>query len=283
VSDAPIGFVLVDKPAGPTSHDIVARVRKILGVKRVGHAGTLDPIASGLLVLGVGPATRLLSFVQGLPKTYEATGVLGVRTTTLDAAGVVVSSCDANVAPDDIRAAAAGLVGEIEQVPPAHSAVKVGGERAYKKARRGEATELAPRRVTVYAFDVLRTTPSEFDARFECSSGTYIRSLVADVGDRLDCGAHVSALRRTAIGHLRVDAAVLPDDVSAAAVRPVEDVLTHLPRLDVDAETAQRAGNGRPLEASDAEGDTLVCGPGGAIGIFRPVDGLLRPVTVLGH
>lgn len=275
------GFVLVDKPPGPSSHDIVYRVRKALGVKRVGHAGTLDPMASGLLVVGVGPATRLLSYVQGLPKVYETTARLGVRTTTLDATGDVVSEAAVDVSEGDIRDAAREFVGAIEQVPPAHSAIKVGGERAYKKARRGEAPELEPRPVTVYSFDVLDVRGDEFDARIACSTGTYVRSLVADVGDRLGCGAHMTALRRTAIGHLSVSDAVSPDAI--AGVQPVEDVLRHITRIDVDAQTAAAARNGRPIPTEAAVPDTvLVCGPEGAVGVFGVRDGMLRALTVVG-
>jgi tRNA pseudouridine55 synthase len=277
-----LGFVLVDKPAGPTSHDVVARVRKRLDIRRVGHAGTLDPAASGLLVVAVGPATRLISYVQGLPKTYETTGRLGVRTTTLDAAGDVIEECDVKATADDVRGAAASFIGEIEQVPPAHSAVKVGGERAYKLARRGEQPDIAPRTVTVYEFDVTGVRLPDFDACIVCSAGTYVRTLVSDVGDALGCGAHVAALRRTAIGALDVADAVVPDDVNESHVRCVEDVLTHLPRVDVDDETAARARNGRAFEAQ-ATGETLVVAADGAVGVFRPDGELLRPVTVLGR
>jgi len=277
------GFVLVDKPPGPTSHDVVDAVRKVFDLRRVGHAGTLDPPASGLLVVAVGPATRLLRYVQELPKTYEATARLGVRTTTLDATGDEVSRSDVDVSPPSIRAAAAALVGNIEQIPPAVSAVKVSGERAYRKARRGEDVELAPRAVTVYAFDVPRTSADAFDARIVCSSGTYVRTLVADVGERLGCGAHVVHLRRTAIGHLSVQDAVALDAVDPGSLRAVEDVLTHLPRVDVDADRAVLARNGRSIEAHATGDNVLVCGPDGAVGVFAPTDGLLRPVTVLGR
>lgn len=277
------GFVLIDKAPGPTSHDVVDVVRRALRVRRVGHAGTLDPPASGLLVIAVGPATRLLRYVQGLPKTYEVTARLGVRTTTLDAEGEIVSTQDVDVRADEIRAAAASLVGDIDQVPPAVSAIKVGGERSHRKARRGEDVELPSRHVTVHSFDVPRTSSDAFDARIVCSSGTYIRSLVADVGEKLACGAHVVHLRRTAIGHLDVADAVPADSVDAGIVRPVEEVLTHIPRMDVDAETAQRARNGRAIAGRVGDEEVLVCGPEGAIGIFASDDGLLRPRTVLGR
>jgi tRNA pseudouridine55 synthase len=278
-----IGFVLVDKPRGPTSHDVVARVRKALGIKRVGHAGTLDPPASGLLVLGIGPATRLLRYVQDLPKTYDVTAQLGIRTTTLDADGEVTSQTDVSVTPDEIKNATSTLVGEIEQVPPAVSAIKVGGERAYKKARRGEEVELEPRKVTVYMFDILRTSPDAFDARIVCSSGTYVRSLVSDLGDHLGCGAHVVALRRTEIGDLTVREATKLDAIDAGSVVSVEEVLRHLPRIDIDEENAKLARNGRTLDTEAPEGDVLLMAPDGAVGVFDSTDGKLRPATVIGQ
>ncbi len=278
-----IGFVLIDKPRGPTSHDVVARVRKALGIKRVGHAGTLDPPASGLLVLGIGPATRLLRYVQYLPKTYDVTAQLGVRTSTLDAEGEVTTRADVSVTPEQIREAAKPFVGETEQVPPAVSAVKVGGERAYKKARRGEEVELELRKVTVYMFDVLRTSPDAFDARIVCSSGTYVRSLVADLGDRLGCGAHVVALRRTQIGDLTVREATKLGALSAESIKPVDEVLRHLPRISIDEETAKLARNGRTIETDAPEGDVLLSAPDGAVGVFESSDGKLRPATVIGQ
>ena len=277
-----IGFVLVDKPVGPTSHDVVDVVRRALGIKRVGHAGTLDPPASGLLVVAVGPATRLLRYVQGLDKTYEATGVLGVRTTTLDAAGDVVSEEPADVDEARLRSALDAFVGEIDQVPPAVSAVKVAGERAYKRAARGEDVVIEPRRVRVYDLALVAYDPPRFEIVLRCSSGTYVRSLVADVGDALGCGAHTASLRRTAIGHLLVSDAVAPGTVEADAVMAVEDVLSQFQRVEVDAEVAHRAGNGQQIEAAARDGEVLVVGPGGTVGVFESRDGMLRPVTVLG-
>lgn len=249
----------------------------------MGHAGTLDPPATGLLVVAVGPATRLLRFLQVLPKTYEVTGALGVRTTTLDASGDVVSRSPVDVRAEDIRRTVAEFVGEIEQIPPAVSAVKVGGERAYRKARRGEEVDLTPRRVVVHAFDVLRTSASAFDARVVCSSGTYVRSLVADVGDRLGCGAHVVTLRRSAIGHLDVSDAVALEALDPSKIRPVEAVLTHLPRVDIDAPTAERARAGQRIELDVGGDEILLVAPDGAVGVFSSGDGFLRPVTVLGR
>lgn len=277
------GFVLVDKPRGPTSHDVVDAVRRAFGLRRVGHAGTLDPPATGLLVVAVGPATRLLRYVQDLPKTYEFSCVLGVRTTTADAAGEVVARSPVRASAAEIREAAAALVGEIEQVPPAVSAVKVGGERAYAKARRGEEVVLEPRRVTVYRLEVRRTSSEAFDAVVECSAGTYVRSLARDIGERLGCGAHVAGLRRTGVGHLRVEQATAPQALDLDALRPVEDVLSHLPRAEVSADDARRASSGQRLDAGAAEGPVLVVGPDGAVGVFEAEGGTLKPQTVLGR
>jgi tRNA pseudouridine55 synthase len=276
------GFVLVDKPRGPTSHDIVDIVRRAFGVRRVGHAGTLDPPASGLLVVAIGPVTRLLRYVQHLPKTYDVTAVLGVRTTTLDAEGEVVSRCPVDSTPDAVREAASRFVGETRQRPPAVSAVKVGGERAYKRAARGEDVELEPRSVTVHSFEILRTSTDAFDARIVCSSGTYVRSLVADVGDVLGCGAHVEHLRRIAIGELSVRDATKVDRIDVSALRPVEEVLRHIPVVRVDAQATIDARNGKSIEAAASDGEVLLMGPAGPVGVFRARDRRLTPITVLG-
>lgn len=276
------GFVLVDKPRGPTSHDVVDMVRRAFGVKRVGHAGTLDPPATGLLVVAVGPATRLLRYVQGLPKTYDVTAVLGTTTTTLDADGEVVERRPVGVTAREIREAAKAFLGEITQTPPAVSAVKVGGERSYKKAARGEVVEIEPRVVTVYFFDIPRTSPDSFEARIVCSAGTYMRSIVADLGEALGCGAHVRHLRRIAIGDLDVQRATKVEDLGPHSLRPVDEVLSHLPRVEVDAETEKLARDGRPIADAQTGGESLVVGPSGVVGVFAPRDGMLRPVTVLG-
>lgn len=275
------GFVCVDKPAGPTSHDVVDAVRRAFGTRRVGHAGTLDPPATGLLVCGVGKATRLLRFLSGLPKTYETTGVLGVETDTLDAAGEVVAERLVRAGPDELEAALEAFRGEIEQVPPRVSAVKVGGERAYKKAARGEDVELEPRRVVVHTLELTGTDGPRFSLRVTCSSGTYVRSLVRDVGRRVGCGAHVERLRRTRIGHLDVAEAVALDELGPDAVLAVERGLAHLDRVEVDAEEARRAGHGQRVEAREATGEVLLVGPEGAVGIFEARGGMLRPVAVL--
>lgn len=277
-----IGFVCVDKPTGPTSHDVVDAVRRAFGTRRVGHAGTLDPPATGLLVCGVDKATRLLRFLSGLPKTYEATGVLGVETDTLDATGEVVAERPVGAEAGELREVLEAFRGEIDQVPPQVSAVKVAGERAYEKAARGEEVEIEPRRVVVHGLELTGADGPRFSLRVTCSTGTYVRSLVRDVGRRLGCGAHVETLRRTRIGHLDVADAVVPDELGPEALLPVERGLAHLKRVEVDAEAARRAGHGQRLETTDgATGEVLLVGPDGAVGIFEAEGGMLRPVVVL--
>jgi tRNA pseudouridine55 synthase len=274
------GLLLVDKPAGITSHDAIDAVRRALGTRKVGHAGTLDPMATGLLLVGVGRATRLLRFLGDLDKEYEGTGRLGEETDTLDADGTVTRTAPVDVSEQDVRDAARALVGEIEQRPPAFSAVKVGGRRLYAAARRGEEVEAAPRRVQVDAFDVLGFDGRDFDFRVTCSSGTYVRSLVAEVGVRLGCGAHLARLVRTRIGPFREEDAQPPDRPGNPL--PSERAVAHLPRLDVDEEEAVAAGHGRPLGPAGIDGPYAVFGPGGSlIGVWRDEGARARPEVVL--
>jgi len=216
----PDGVLVVDKPAGWTSHDVVARARRLLGTKKVGHAGTLDPMATGVLVLGVGRATKLLTWVVGADKEYVATIRLGQDTVTDDAEGEVAASPGATVDGLDraaLAAAVAALTGAIEQVPSTVSAIKVDGRRAYARARAGEDVVLAARPVTVRVFEVGEPRPAvaadgtavvDLDARVVCSSGTYVRALARDLGAALGCGGHLTALRRTRVGGYQLDAAV---------------------------------------------------------------------------
>jgi tRNA pseudouridine55 synthase len=211
------GALLVDKPHGLTSFDVVARVRRALGESRVGHAGTLDPMATGLLVILVGrEATRQQDRFMALPKVYTGTLRLGETTPSYDAESAVERRVDASAVTDgELAAAAAALTGEIEQRPPMYSAVKVGGERLYRKARRGEDVEVAPRPTTVYAFDLTGRRGADVDFRIECSKGTYVRSLAHDLGQALGVGAHLVALRREAIGPFTAEEAWKLDDMMA--------------------------------------------------------------------
>jgi tRNA pseudouridine55 synthase len=247
------GLVVVDKRAGWTSHDAVARCRRVFGQKRVGHAGTLDPGATGVLVVGLGRATRLLRFVTDLPKSYVGEVVLGVATTTLDDAGVETGRWDmAGVLLDEVRAAATTLVGEIDQVPPMVSALQVGGRRLHDLARAGVEVERAPRRVTVRRFDV---APAEeagvFRVEVDCSSGTYVRTLAADVGTALGGGAHLRRLRRTAIGPFTVEEAVPLDAVGTDAVLPPAAAVRHLVPAVVAPEVAAAVATGKVLAPAD--------------------------------
>ncbi len=274
------GLLLVDKPAGITSHDAVSRVRRALGVRKVGHSGTLDPMATGLLVMGVGRGTRLLRFLGEFPKLYEGTGVLGVETTTLDAEGDVVREAPVAVSEPELRAAVASLEGDIEQAPPAYSAVKVGGERSYRAARRGEAVDAPPRRVHVYAFNVRRFDPPRFDFRVRCSGGTYVRSLVADVGHAIGCGAHVAALRRTAVGPFEVEAAGPPDD--PGPLLPVERAVAHLAAVTLHEEEARVAAHGSILGPAGIAGPYRALAPDGMlIGIYRDEGTKAVPEVIL--
>ncbi len=272
---APNGILVIDKPAGMTSHDVVARVRKIFQTKKVGHAGTLDPDATGVLVLGLGHATRLLSFAQDGPKRYLATASFGSTTTTQDASGEVIDRHDVSLRSDQVEAAARGFVGDIMQIPPMVSAVKVGGERLYKKARRGEEIEREPRPVTIHALAVTEFSADPPEARFDvtCSPGTYIRTLVHDIGQSLGCGAHLKTLRRIeASGFSETDATPL-DEVSMDHLRPMVDIVRSLPRLDIDGEAQALVSDGRPLPAPDrplAEDQLVALLAGGAlVAVYR--------------
>ncbi|MGB6243338.1 tRNA pseudouridine(55) synthase TruB [Gordonia sp. (in: high G+C Gram-positive bacteria)] len=215
------GLLVVDKDAGMTSHDVVAKCRKAFNTRRVGHAGTLDPMATGVLVLGVERATKLLGLLSLTTKAYTATIRLGQSTTTDDAEGEVVSTTDAaGVTDDEIAAVVASLTGEIQQIPAKVSAIKVDGRRAHALVRTGEEFELKPRSVTVHRFEVTGTRRAEgfvdLDVEVDCSSGTYIRSLARDLGDALGVGGHLTALRRTAVGPFTLEHSRRIDDVSAA-------------------------------------------------------------------
>jgi len=250
------GFLLVDKPGGLTSHDVVARVRRAFGTRKVGHAGTLDPMATGLLVIGVEAATRLLTFVVGADKTYTATIRLGQSTTTDDADGELVAQAApdamAGLGDERIRAGIAALTGEISQVPSAVSAIKVDGRRAYDRVRAGEEVVLAARDVTVSRFDVLASREQDgvldLDVVVDCSSGTYIRALARDLGGALGVGGHLTALRRTRVGPFDVAAATGIDELAGARLLPpAEAAALVLGRLDVTEEEARDLRQGKRL------------------------------------
>lgn len=271
--------MLVDKPSGVTSHDVVDMVRRSLRTRKVGHAGTLDPMATGLLILGVGRATRLLRYLGDLSKSYAATGRLGEETDTLDADGQIVRSASVDVSRAEIEGACAALVGDSLQTPPAYSAVKVGGRKLYQAARKGDALEAPARRIRVDAFEVSAFDGRDVEVRIACSGGTYVRVLVADVGRALGCGAHLVRLRRTAIGPFRVEDA-RPADVGEPL--PIERAIEHLPSVHLDAEEARAASHGRLLGPAAIDGPYAVFGPDGALkGIYRDAGASARPEVVL--
>jgi tRNA pseudouridine55 synthase len=274
------GLLLLDKPSALTSHDVVDGVRRALGTRKVGHAGTLDPMATGLLLIGVGRATRLLRFLGDLPKTYEGTLLLGVETDTLDADGDVIRRSVVDVTKEQVATAMRSLVGEFLQRPPAYSAVKVGGRKLYEAARAGEQLEAEPRPIRVDAFDLVTYAPPDATFRVVCSGGTYVRVLAADVGAAVSCGAHLTALRRTAIGPYLVEDAVTPDAVREPL--PIEAAVGHLPRLDLEADEAEAASHGRPLGPADIEGPYGVFGPDGRlIGVYEDDGPRARPQVIL--
>ena len=288
------GLVIVDKPAGLTSHDVVARVRRLAKTRRVGHGGTLDPMATGVLVIGVNRATRLLTYVIGSEKRYAGTIRLGETTVTDDADGDITAAVPADGLSDDaIRAALAAQTGDIDQVPSAVSAIKIDGRRAYKRVREGEDVELPPRRVTVYRLDVLdiRRLPDravlDVDVVVECSSGTYIRAIARDAGRTLGVGGHLTALRRTAVGDFMLaEAATLaeleeqaPDVVALSVADAARRVF---PQRTASAEEARVLCHGGPLDPAGIAGPYAVFDASGEVlAVVSERDGRARPDIVL--
>ncbi|MBO0982434.1 tRNA pseudouridine(55) synthase TruB [Rathayibacter sp. SD072] len=273
---APNGILLLDKPGGITSHDLVSRTRRRAGTRKVGHAGTLDPMATGLMILGLGPSTRLLTYLVGLDKEYEATIRLGASTTTDDREGDVLESAPpaavAAIGEKAVDAGIAGLTGAIEQVPSSVSAIKIDGRRAYARARDGEEVVIPARPVTVSAFDVLARREVDgfldLDVRVTCSSGTYIRALARDLGAVLGVGGHLTALRRTAVGPFGVAAAGEIDelDVPTALLTPTSVAAELFPLLRLDAQSSADLANGKriavPEELRDSTGLLAAVAPG---------------------
>lgn len=293
-SPAP-GLVIVDKPAGMTSHDVVGRCRRLFGTRKVGHAGTLDPMATGVLVVGIERATKILGLLTATDKSYSATIRLGQATTTEDAEGEVLQSVSAaHVTDEQIESAVAPLRGDIEQVPSAVSAIKVAGQRAYKLAREGQTVELAARPVRIDRFEVLAVRRvNEFvdvDVDVDCSSGTYIRALARDVGAALGVGGHLTALRRTKVGRYGLDEARTLDDLADEARLSYsldEACLVGFPRRDLtDAET-EDTRHGRALTPAGIDGVYAATAPDGRV-IALLQDGssrtknvvVLRPATL---
>lgn len=284
-----MAVLLVDKPAGPTSHDAVAIVRKSLGGAKAGHAGTLDPFATGLLVVATGRATRILEYLAGLDKEYEAEAVMGVATETADPEGATTATDDRwrTLDEDRIRAEAQAMTGRLRQVPPAYSAVKVGGVPAHRRARRGETVRLAPRTATVREWEVTTVELPRVRFRVSCSSGTYVRTLTVDLGRRLGTACHLSALRRTRVGTFRCERAASLESIREGRPPPrarlsAAAALEHLPQVVVGPDDVQHLGMGRtvPSSAPDAECAAFVSPERALVAVGAVRDGLLRPRKV---
>jgi tRNA pseudouridine55 synthase len=285
------GILPVDKPAGPTSHDVVSRARRALRLRRIGHTGTLDPFASGLLLLCLGPATRLAEYLTALPKSYRAVLRLGQTTDTDDGTGRVIAESPGwtDVGEAELRAALRAQTGELDQLPPIYSAKKVDGERMYAAARRGETVERSPVRVKVYAAELLGFDPPFAEFTVDCSSGTYIRAIARDVGEALGVGAHLTELRRTKVGRFGVEGAVTLDGledaaaVDAALIAPGA-ALSHLPAATVDEAGMRALGHGGAVaapETTPADRPVAMYSPtGDLLAIGERVGDQLRPRKV---
>ncbi|MDP3890831.1 tRNA pseudouridine(55) synthase TruB [Nocardioides sp.] len=290
MSEQPSGLVVVDKPAGITSHDVVARVRRLAGTRKVGHAGTLDPMATGVLVLGVNRATRLLGHLMLTDKRYDATVRLGVTTSTDDAEGErLTSTSAADVGEEQVRAALTAYVGEIDQVPSAVSAIKVDGKRAYQRVRDGETVTLPARRVTVHDIAVHDVTPAgeepALDVRLSvhCSSGTYIRAIARDLGEALGVGGHLTALRRTAVGEFDLaTASTLEELAESFRMLGLDDAARRtFPQIELNEEQARAVRVGRPLELQLADSPSAVFAPDGQfLALYEQRGECARPVAV---
>jgi tRNA pseudouridine55 synthase len=285
------GLLLVDKPSGWTSHDVVARIRRVCGTRRVGHAGTLDPMATGVLVLGVGRATKLLTFLVGCDKGYAATVRLGESTVTDDAEGAVVASADAgDVSRAAIVAAVAGLTGAIQQVPSSVSAIKIDGQRSYARVRSGEDVKLAARPVTVSRFAVLDVRPAgtclDVDIEVEVSSGTYIRALARDLGSALGVGGHLTALRRTRVGRYAIADAVPLEGLEPGGLVPLvgmgDAARAQFVLHQLTAEEARAVGHGKRIPiATEGEPVVAALGPDGSLVAMLDESGPeARPIVV---
>lgn len=260
------GIILVDKPQDWTSHDVVAKLRGVLHERRIGHSGTLDPLATGLLVVFVGRATRAVEFAEADSKEYLAGLRLGVSTDTQDITGNIVAESAA--LPDEaaLREALGRFIGDIEQIPPMYSAIKIGGKKLYELARRGESVERAPRKITVSAIDIAGRDGDDYILNISCSKGTYVRTLCSDIGEALGCGACMSSLRRTRAGVFSVDDAHSLADIEAAAregrlsdiILPVDTLFASFPKLTVSQSAAKRLKNGNIIKISAEDGDYRV-------------------------
>jgi tRNA pseudouridine55 synthase len=263
MSEPTEGLICLDKPYGQSSHDIVNAIRRLAAIRRVGHAGTLDPLATGLLIVCLGRATRLLEYLTGQPKTYLATIQLGQETNTYDAEGEITAERPVDITSQQLSAALAKFRGPIEQLPPMYSAVKVGGQPLYRLARKGQSVERPARTVTIHQLDLLSWQDTILTLRIHCSSGTYIRSIAHDLGQELECGAFLAALRRTETGRFSLEDAVPLSQLSQndwrSHLQPTDSAVGHLPRLELTSSEALTLYHGQAIpRRPDQPVDALV-------------------------
>lgn len=281
------GLLVIDKPSGPTSHDMVAKVRRVTGVKRVGHAGTLDPLATGVVVVGIGRATRLLRYVQESHKEYVARVRFGIATDSLDADGSETWRQPMPITEEQVRGALPGFRGKVEQTPPMVSAIQIGGRRLHEMARAGEEVERQPRPVEIYAIDVVGFEEGVFPLAtiaVECSKGTYVRVLADDIAKALGGRAHLEGLRRTRVGAFGLDQALTVEDLDRweSSLLPLSTAVGAMPRLVVDSDQRLRTLNGRTLEAAGMEGPIAVVDPAGdLVAVYVAGEGIARAEVVI--
>ena len=281
------GIILVDKPCGWTSHDVVGKLRGILRERRIGHSGTLDPMATGLLVVFAGRATRAVEFAEADSKEYIAGLRLGVSTDTQDTTGNVLNTCEALPSKDELIAAANGFLGEISQIPPMYSAIKINGKKLYELARRGEIVERSPRKVTISKLELVGEDKCDYILDIHCSKGTYIRTLCSDIGDKLGCGGCMSSLRRVKAGAFSIAQAHTMEQIQAAAdlggldgiIIPVDTLFTDKPKLTVNEFEEKKLRNGNTIKIKSADGTYRVYSESGEFLLLAEVkDNLLKTI-----
>ena len=281
------GIILVDKPCGWTSHDVVGKLRGILHERRIGHSGTLDPMATGLLVVFAGRATRAVEFAEADSKEYIAGLRLGVSTDTQDTTGNVLNTCETLPSKDELIAAANGFIGEISQIPPMYSAIKINGKKLYELARRGEIVERSPRKVTISKLELVGEDKCDYILDIHCSKGTYIRTLCSDIGDKLGCGGCMSSLRRVKAGVFSITQAHTMEQIQAAAdlggldgiIIPVDTLFTDKPKLTVNEFEEKKLRNGNTIKTKSADGTYRVYSESGEFLLLAEVkDNLLKTI-----
>lgn len=279
------GILVVDKPQGITSHDVVAKTRRLLGTKKVGHAGTLDPLATGVLVLAIGPATRFLQYLQLEPKKYVGTALFGIETDTQDSEGKILHSSPVPPNFNDLLSDyLPSFTGEIQQIPPMFSAVKKEGKPLYRYALQGKEVQREPRKATIFSFEIIKLHLPYMEFSVTCSGGTYIRTLLHDLGQKIGCNAHLTQLRRTAVGDFTLDQAIMLDHISQEKIIPLVKCLSHLPSRKCDLLEINNIRHGQPIASIEHFSNSLVIGLDEnqqIIAMLQAEPGKLWPICVI--